>query len=327
MEYLEHSQMADHINRKSCSILRINADKEVNSNVRLNSGENRKKGRKRNNNATASKPTYEAYGALQFCYDYFNQALFCSKLPDVLITLTRKRGALGYFAHSRFEKNNKVISHEISLNPQYTKLLGDRETLSTLVHEMVHLWRYEFGSLNKRGGKGAGGYHDVIWADKMDELGLPPINVGCGKGTRTGYRVINGIKDGGLFDQACMTLFAEGFRIDWHEVSPNAHAGQGSASDVSDGGSTGSKRKKDKVKFTCLNKSCKLNAWAKASAKLICGHCELPMMSELATTAKKEPQTSEGNASLPVISMRCRSNSNEGKNQPKNISATPQKGA
>lgn len=275
--------------------------------VRLNSGGNRKERKKQKKAGQTSKPTYEAYGALQFCYDYFNRTLFNSELPDALITLTRKRGALGYFDHSRFEKNGEVTSHEISLNPKYTKLLGDRETLSTLVHEMVHLWRYEFGPLNKRGGKGAGGYHDIIWADKMDELGLPPVNIGCGKGTRTGYRVTNTIKDGGPFDQACKALFAEGFRIDWHEVLPTGEDGlAGIGGDIPDlEGNGGSKRKKDKVKFTCPNQDCKLNAWAKPSAKLICGFCELPMVSELAAPAAPAAQ---GGSNLPVVAGDLHSN-------------------
>lgn len=286
--------------RISNSIVRKNISKEVSSNVRLNCGKNRKERSKQQKEGQAAKPTYEAYGALQFCYDYFNQSLFDGKLPDVLITFTRKRGALGYFAHSRFEKNDEVTSHEISLNPQYTKLLGDRETLSTLVHEMVHLWRHEFGPLNKRGGKGTGGYHDLVWANKMDALGLPPINIGCGKGRRTGYRVTNSIKDGGLFDQACKVLFAEGFKIDWHEIIPNGEGGiRGSGANGLDfDGNGGSKRKKDKVKFTCPNGACKLNAWAKPSANLICGLCELPMVSEL---ANKSSTSTQGSSNLPAL--------------------------
>lgn len=295
---MSRNALQDHSN----SIVRLNTSKEVSSNVRLNFGGNRKERRKQGTTGGAPKPTYEAYGALQFCYDYFNRSLFDGMLPDVLITFTRKRGALGYFAHSRFENNQEQVSHEISLNPQYTKVLGDRETLSTLVHEMVHLWRHEFGPVNKRGGKGGNGYHDVIWADKMDELGLPPINIGCGKGTRTGYRVTNGIQEGGLFDNACKRLFAEGFRIDWHEVLPNQASCEVGIGSEPDGGS---KRKKDKIKFTCSTRACKLNAWAKPSAKLICGICELPMQSELVDGANGQQQMPESGNHL-VVSAQCR---------------------
>ncbi|MEM7069439.1 MAG: SprT-like domain-containing protein [Pseudomonadota bacterium] len=228
------------------------------------------------------KPTYEAYGALQFAFEYFNRALFHGRLPDVLITLARKRNVLGYFSWSRFENSDEIVSHEISRNPQYMKDRGDRDVLSTLVHEMAHLWRHEFGPLNTRGGKGAGSYHDVVWADKMDEIGLPPRNIGCGKGTRTGYLVTHTIEEGGLFDKACKALLENGFQIDWHDAPLEPRVGGSGSGDDDTGSTVGGKRRKDKVKFTCPELQCGLNAWAKASAQLTCTSCRVEMVSELA---------------------------------------------
>jgi hypothetical protein len=39
---------------------------------------------------------------LQTAYDYFNTELFGGRLPQVLITLQRKKGARGYFSPNRF---------------------------------------------------------------------------------------------------------------------------------------------------------------------------------------------------------------------------------
>jgi len=235
-------------------------------------------------------PTFEAYGGWQFAFDYFNQSLLGGELPNVLITLTRKRGALGYFCWSCFENNQQLVTHEISLNPKYMEDRSDRDVLSTFVHEMAHLWRHEFGPLNKRGGKGTGGYHDVVWADKMDELGLPPFKIGCPKGSRTGYGVSHRIKEGGLFDQACKTLLAKGFQIDWRGTQQKQD-GDGGGVDGSGNGPDGDKKpKRSKVKFTCPNRDCELNAWAKPTARLSCTQCGLEMVSELATEPKPDAE-------------------------------------
>jgi len=151
-------------------------------------------------------PTIEAYGGWQYAFDYFNAALFDTALPDALITLTRKAQALGYFWPDKFENDAELTTHEISMNPAHLKMRDDREALSTFVHEMVHLWRHVLGPLNKRGGRGANGYHDLVWVKKMEDLGLRPKNIGKTGGKKTGHKVTHSIIDGGPFDVACETL-------------------------------------------------------------------------------------------------------------------------
>jgi hypothetical protein len=48
------------------------------------------------------KVTPIEYGGLQAAYDYFNAALFESKLPDCFITYQRKAHSAGYFASKPF---------------------------------------------------------------------------------------------------------------------------------------------------------------------------------------------------------------------------------
>ncbi len=85
-----------------------------------------------------TKPTSSEYTAFQAAYDSYNAALFGGALPDCLITLQRKRGALGYFWASQFTaRSGPGETDEIALNPEG---FHDTETeiLSTLVHEMAH---------------------------------------------------------------------------------------------------------------------------------------------------------------------------------------------
>jgi hypothetical protein len=44
--------------------------------------------------------------------------------------------------------------------------------LSTLVHEMVHVWQETYGNPSRRG------YHNRQWAEKMREVGLQPSSTG-----------------------------------------------------------------------------------------------------------------------------------------------------
>jgi predicted SprT family Zn-dependent metalloprotease len=57
------------------------------------------------------------------------------------------------------------VVDEIALNPRTFIDRTDREIVSTLVREMVHLWQFHFGKPGRRG------YHNKQWATKMEEIG------------------------------------------------------------------------------------------------------------------------------------------------------------
>lgn len=173
------------------------------------------------------KPTTETYSELQQAYDFFNAALFDGVLPDCLITLQREKHTCGYFSAGRFASIDGKLTDEIAINPSYFAVTTIVEVLQTLVHEMVHLWQYHFGT------PGRGRYHNKEWADKMESIGLMPSSTGQPGGNKTGDCMGDYAINGGLFLKACADLVTNEFRLSWYDRYPDstvAHAGQNSYS-------------------------------------------------------------------------------------------------
>jgi SprT-like family len=113
------------------------------------------------------------YRTLQEAYDFFNLELFGGGLPPVLVTLQRHANAKGYFAPERFTgRVDDAAAHELALNPDQFTGRTDDLILSTLVHEMAHVWQYSYGTPPRRS------YHDRQWVAKMREIGLQPSSTG-----------------------------------------------------------------------------------------------------------------------------------------------------
>ncbi len=132
---------------------------------------------------TTSIPTLAAHGALQTAYDTFNRELWAGSLPDVLITLQRREvRVLGYFSADRFgrldAKGKRV--HELAMNPMHFQRRTPLEVLSTLAHEMAHVWQEVHGKAPRNG------YHDRQWGAEMERVGMMPSNTGRPGGKRTG---------------------------------------------------------------------------------------------------------------------------------------------
>lgn len=138
------------------------------------------------------KPTTELYANLQKAFDQLNVGLFAGELPQVIITLQRKKNVLGYYCHNRFGDANKNRLDEIALNPQYTNFRDPMETISTLAHEMVHLWQHHFGKPTPSN------HHNAEWGRKMMDIGLPPRPCKPG-GKTTGNKVTHSIDPDGMF--------------------------------------------------------------------------------------------------------------------------------
>jgi SprT-like family len=137
-------------------------------------------------------PTEEAYGSFYEAFRIFNEALFEGELPDCLITMQRSKRSYGYFAGERFgHRRGTEIVDEIALDPRTFINRTDREIVSTLVHEMVHLWQFHFGKPGRRG------YHNKQWAAKMEAIGLMPPHSGKPGGKRTGQQMTQYILTGG----------------------------------------------------------------------------------------------------------------------------------
>src|SRR5688572_23766252 len=125
--------------------------------------------------------TLKEYQGFQDAYDFFNRELFRGVLPQVLVTLQRHANTRGYFSPKRFRgRIEETEVHELALNPDSFIGRSDEMILSTLVHEMAHVWQQTHGKPPPKS------YHDRQWAAKMQEVGLQPSNTGepGGKETR-----------------------------------------------------------------------------------------------------------------------------------------------
>jgi predicted SprT family Zn-dependent metalloprotease len=119
------------------------------------------------------------YRAFQKAYDFFNAELFGGILPHVLVTLQRHAKARGYFSPERFTGRTQTAAvHELAMNPDCFTGRTDEQILSTLVHEMAHVWQQTHGKPPTRC------YHDRQWAAKMREIGLQPSTTGSQVGKR-----------------------------------------------------------------------------------------------------------------------------------------------
>jgi hypothetical protein len=201
-------------------------------------------------------PTGEAYGPFQHAYDHYNRQLFEGTLPRCVVTLKKSRAALGHFARREFMRldDPDTRTDEINLNPNAFKVRSIADVLSTLVHEMAHLWQHHFGKESRSG------YHNKQWADHMEALGLMPSSGGLPGGKRTGGRVSHYIIEGGKFATTTQALLASGFALNWcAEAQPPR------------GGLSGRR-----VKYHC--ERCGLNLWAKTHPLLFitCPVCHAP---------------------------------------------------
>lgn len=226
-------------------------------------------------------PTMRTYHGLDNAYAVFNAELFKDELPSCLITMQRVKKAYGYFAGGRFgSKDGSLVTDEIALNPSHFSVRTTEQSLSTLVHEMVHLWQHHFGKPSR------GGYHNREWAEKMHSVGLIPSSTGEPGGKETGQRVTHYIAGGGAFETVFAKLERDGFDALYIELWDDAKK-------------QAVRRKKaaSKTCYTCP--SCGLNAWAKPNVRLMCAECvlvlESPQTEEEATiTAGAEGDLAKG---------------------------------
>lgn len=207
---------------------------------------------KRKKTRAAEAITPAQYRAFQTAYDYFNRKLFQGGLPHVLVTLQRHANTRGYFAAHRFGgRSDETTAHELAMNPDTFTGRTDEEILSTLAHEMAHVWQHTHGTPPRRA------YHDREWAAKMKAIGLQPSTTGEPGGKETGQKVTHYIVEGGAYTKAFAELAATGFVLRWQSIPWD--------------GERRAKARASKTKYTCP--VCQQNAWAKPNAALICGAC------------------------------------------------------
>jgi predicted SprT family Zn-dependent metalloprotease len=187
------------------------------------------------------------YVTFEQAYQFLNEKLFESKLPVVFFTYQRKPHSLGYCHFERFsERDGSGKMTELAMNPEGFHGRDDKEILSTLLHEMVHIWQCYFDEPPRKG------YHDKPWAFKMEELGLMPSNTGEPGGKKLGQKMSHYIIEGGKFDLV-IGAFLLKHKLVWEYVPEEK---------------VEKEKKKTRVKYTCP--VCGTNIWAKAKISVIC---------------------------------------------------------
>src|SRR5262245_3396550 len=180
-------------------------------------------------NASYDTITQREYSAFQQAFDFFNKELFGGGLPAVMITLQRRGSTFGYFSPKKFAgRAEATTTHELALNPDHFGRT-DEKILSTLVHEMAHLWQESFGKPSRRN------YHNKEWAAKMKTIGLYPSSTAEPGGKETGARISHYIVPGGPYELAFARLKTTGFELRWQSrADPNRK-----------------KKAESKTKYTC----------------------------------------------------------------------------
>ena len=218
-------------------------------------------------------PTEEQYLALNKAYKYFNRKLFKRKLPGCILNFSRKRNTHGFLAPERWRRvgERQYSIHEISLTPT-TLYREPNEVFSTLVHEMVHLWQWEFGNPSRSG------YHNREWADKMLEVGLVPSNTGKKGGKQTGQKMTHYIEKGGSYEKAFSSM-SKSYILPFTSLEGDIMRLLLSSGVGAIGGNEGKwskkslrPRSKNKTKYSCP--SCKVNVWGRPNLRIRCEDCE-----------------------------------------------------
>lgn len=217
----------------------------------------------------ATTPTAETYEELQSAYDHFNRSLFGGELPPCLITLQREKRTYGYYCMERFVNRTGTKTDEIAMNPAWFAVRSVEEVLSTLAHEMAHLWQAHFGK------PGRARYHNKEWGDKMEALGLMPSNTGEPGGKRTGDQMTHYIIEGGAYARSCASLLTKDFTLSWMDRFPPFEPDKAGIEGLAALGVEVPKEPKNKsnrIKYTCP--SCSTNVWGKPALRLRCAECE-----------------------------------------------------
>lgn len=248
-----------------------------------------------------TSPTSDFYVTLQNIYHEFNKRLFNNELPNCIITMQRQKNVMGYFSAKRWSDENKKVTHEIALNPSYFATYSFYEVFQTIVHEMCHLWQFEFGKPSIRT------YHNKEWGLKMKSIGLMPSSTGTVGGKKTGQSMNEYPIKNGKFEKVCIELYKKQLYIKWFdrvvykedierneydkvedteeidEIDTKENMNEKDKAlnllcsvvsdiipDIIDNAASNAEAKK-KVKYQCPK--CKANVWGKNNLKIGCIKC------------------------------------------------------
>jgi len=144
------------------------------------------------------------------------------------------------------------------------------DIFSTLVHEMCHLWQWEFGHYSRSG------YHNKEWAKKMIEIGLMPSDTGKVGGKKTGQHMTHFIIKNGAYELAFLEM-PKDFILPFTSLEGDIMKSLIEGVDAPTSPKLKGKSVKSipakvnsKTKFSC---PCGENAWGKPTLNLRCQKC------------------------------------------------------
>lgn len=212
------------------------------------------------------------FKTLEELFDYYNAELFGNQLQPCIVNLSRHRNAAGFFIFENWQSVKKGDKkHEISINPD-TLSMGSEYWHSTLVHEMVHQWQYEYGKPSRYS------YHNKEFAQKMKEIGLQPSSTGKPGGAETGQSMDHYQIEGGKFLIAfrrISTANLEALQLPYLNAKKVIHGFDDSTEEDTEQEETsepkGKSKSGKKIKYMC---PCGCKVWGKSGLELFCKICQ-----------------------------------------------------
>jgi hypothetical protein len=98
----------------------------------------------------------------------------------------------------------------------------------------------------------------------MQEIGLIPMRSGMSQEKGTGQRVNYGSLEGGAFEHACRAFQASGPRVLYQDRPRQEEE------------AIRLQKAESKTKYVCPG--CRVKAWAKPNASIVCGECRRPLL-------------------------------------------------
>lgn len=218
----------------------------------------------------AQAVTLEQFKAYSEMFEHFNRELFSSKLKHPMLNFSRMANTYGFYAAGRWGKG-KSEADEISINPAHLSSRPLKETASTLVHEMAHMWQQHFGDPPARN------YHDKEWCLKMIEIGLIPISSKTREPKLSGVSMTHKIQKGGPFCKAFEAM-PKAIHLPWTcsdrgkpAEPPKSKPNDDGDVEIGKPGPSAVEPKRNKTKYTCPG--CQCNVWGKPGLAINCNKC------------------------------------------------------
>jgi len=218
--------------------------------------------------------TTQQFQTLDDLYAFYNVRLFGASLPECIVNLSRKANSYGFFAFDVWvsQTEKQTTCHEISLNPDYM-FRPSIEWHATLIHEMVHLWQFEYGTPSRQA------YHNAEWGRKILSLGFMPSSTGKPGGAKTGQTMSQYIIPGGQFYTVFHSLDAtelDALRLRYLPAvslfaNTNNKPDDGDGEEQNDTGTRTKKKSGIRFKYTC---PCGNHVWGRSSLHIHCLECD-----------------------------------------------------